>query len=266
MPRSSTTLKDLIDAGFLGVGEELTCVPPRHIGGTRKAHLQADGSIKDDSGSGFRSPFAWAKDVKRRNSNGWDNVTARGEPLAILRQKFASGEKPTGEPPSPGSDPVPVDDSEGDVSGKLRERIMNLAPSDFEALVGEYFRAKGLGDVTVTGRTNDGGIDGHCEIPFISVKVAFQAKRYAASNSVGIEPVQRLSGSMTGRFDRGVLVTTSSYTPAAKGCVQERKAPIALIDGDDLVEEMIRLGQGVKAIPVVRHDVDEDFFADLENK
>ncbi len=143
---------------------------------------------------------------------------------------------------------------------------MNLTPSDFEALVGEFFRAKGLENVTVTGRTNDGGIDGQCEIPFISVKVAFQAKRYAASNSVGIEPVQRLSGSMTGRFDRGVLVTTSSYTPAAKGWVEERQAPITLIDGSDLVEEMIRLSLGVKVVPVVTQEVDEDFFGDLENK
>ena len=241
-------------------------MPPVHVGGPRRAHLQPDGSIMDENGKAFRTPSGWARDVKGRSSNGWDNIIARGETLASFRQKFEDEKKPTEESQSSSSGPETVDDSEVDFSAKLRERIMNLTPSDFETLVGEYFRAKGLGNVTVTGRTNDGGIDGHCEILFINVKIAFQAKRYAASNSVGIEPVQRLSGSMTGRFDRGVLVTTSSYTPAAKGWVEERKAPITLIDGDDLVEDMIQLGLGVKVVPVVTQEVDEDFFADLENR
>ncbi len=109
---------------------------------------------------------------------------------------------------------------------------MNLTPGDFERLVSEYLKAKGFSKAVVTGRSNDGGIDGECEIPFINVKVAFQAKRYTTTNSIGIDPVQRLQGSMTGKFDRGIFITTSNYTSAAKGWVDEAQAQITLINGD----------------------------------
>ena len=152
------------------------------------------------------------------------------------------------------------------IANHILERLRQLSPDQFEVLVGEYLKAKGFSDVQITGKSYDGGIDGYCEIPFINVKVAFQAKRYAANNSVGIEPVQRLQGSMSGGYDRGVFITTSSFTPTATGWVEEAQAQITLVDGEELVKQMIDLGIGVRAIPVVRHELDEDFFADLENR
>ena len=147
----------------------------------------------------------------------------------------------------------------------ILERLKRLSPDQFEVIVGEYLKAKGFSDVQVTGKSYDGGIDGHCGIPFINVKVAFQAKRYAEGNSVGIDPVQRLQGSMSNTYDRGVFITTSNFTSAAKGWVDEAQAQITLIDGNELVRQMVDLGLGVKTIPVVRHEVDEGFFTDLEN-
>lgn len=157
------------------------------------------------------------------------------------------------------------EDTEDDVIGYLRERVLKLDPGEFERLVGEYLKSKGFSNVVVSGRPGDGGIDGECDIPFINVKVAFQAKRYADTNSIGIELVQRLQGSMTGRFDRGIFITTSDYTSAARGWVEEVQAQITLINGDELMKEMIDLGLGVKAVTVVKHEVDENFFTELEN-
>ena len=157
----------------------------------------------------------------------------------------------------------PEDDMEDDIIRYLRERVLKLEPSEFEKLVGEYLKSKGFMNVVVNGRSGDGGIDGECGIPFINIKVAFQAKRYTTANSIGIDPVQRLQGSMTGKFDRGIFITTSNYTPAARGWVEEAQAQITLINGDELMKEMIDLGLGVKAVTVVKHEVDEDFFADL---
>lgn len=159
-----------------------------------------------------------------------------------------------------------VNDGEAGITSSLLERILKLSPDEFENLVGGYLGAKGFLDVEVTGKSYDGGIDGHCGIPFINVKVAFQAKRYATGNNVGIEPVQRLQGSMSNTYDRGVFITTSSFTSAAKGWVDEAQAQITLIDGDELVKQMMELGLGIKVIPVVKYEVDEGFFADLENK
>lgn len=160
---------------------------------------------------------------------------------------------------------LPEDDTEDDIIQYLQERVLKLEPGEFERLVGEYLKSKGFSNVVVSGRSHDGGIDGECGIPFINVKVAFQAKRYTAANSIGIEPVQRLQGSMTGRFDRGIFITTSDYTSAARGWVEEVQAQITLINGDELMKEMIDLGLGVKAVTVVKHEVDEGFFANLEN-
>lgn len=71
---------------------------------------------------------------------------------------------------------------------------------------------------------------------------------------------------MSGRFDRGLFITTSDYTPAARGWVEEVDAQLTLINGDELMKEMLDLGLGVKAVTVVKHEVDEGFFADLESK
>ena len=148
----------------------------------------------------------------------------------------------------------------------MRERVLKLKPDEFEVLVGEYLKTEGFSNIVVTGRSHDGGIDGYCEQSFIDVKVAFQAKRYATGNTVGIDPVQRLNGSLGSSYDRGVFITTSEFTSFAKGWVEEEQVKITLIDGNELVRQMVDLGLGVKTIPVVKHEVDEGFFTDLENR
>ncbi len=333
MARSRVELKDLINAGLLQVGEELTCLSsPERV--SHKANLKADGSIIDDSGKKFGSVSGWASALARGINNrrdGWKYVTARGQKLDFYREQLnsAAESQPStdfenavsegdavSEPvhqdePSEILSPraiepsdvypevnglqveleslksqlssqqlaistlnakienLPIsrseDDPEDSITKYLRERVLKLEPGEFEVLVGEYLKSKGFSNVVVSGRSGDGGIDGECGIPFINVKVAFQAKRYTAANSIGIEPVQRLQGSMTGRFDRGIFITTSDYTSAARGWVEEVQAQITLINGDELMKEMIDLGLGVKAVTVVKHEVDENFFTDLEN-
>lgn len=157
------------------------------------------------------------------------------------------------------------DGTEADIIEKLRDRLLRLSPDEFERLVGEYLKAKGFSNVVITQRSHDGGIDGYCEITFVGVKVAFQAKRYT-SNTIGIDPVQRLQGSITGRYDRGIFITTSDYTPGAREYVENPTVRITLVNGERLLEELTELGLGVKAVTVVKHEVDEGFFADLENR
>ena len=156
--------------------------------------------------------------------------------------------------------------TEGDIIRDLHERVLKMEPDEFERLVGEYLKAKGFSNVVVSGRSHDGGIDGECELPLIDVKVAFQAKRYAVGNNIGIDPVQRLNGSLGSSYDRGLFITTSEFTSFARGWVEEEQVKIALIDGDELVKQMVDLGLGVRTIPVIKHEVDEGFFADLESK
>ena len=152
-----------------------------------------------------------------------------------------------------------------DVRQQLKKRLLKLTPVQFERLLGEYFTAKGCSEVEVTGRSNDGGIDGIAKIQYLKLRIAIQAKRYKPGNNIGIDPVQRLNGSLGNSYDRGVFVTTSSFTSAASGWVQEEQPPISLIDGDALAEDMIELGLGVREIPVVEMQVDEEFFGMFDN-
>ena len=149
---------------------------------------------------------------------------------------------------------------EDNIASALLERIAELSPSGFERLVGELLRAKGFSNVEVTGRPHDRGIDGRCELSFVGLKVAFQAKQYQPQKSVSIGEVHRFQGSLTVGYDRGILVTTSSFSPGAKNFVEEENTQVRLVDGKELVQEMINLNLGVKTVPVVEHQIDESFF------
>ena len=158
------------------------------------------------------------------------------------------------------------DDAERSIAKNLLEQILSLSPKGFEMLVGEYLKAKRFADVKVTGTSHDDGIDGRCTIPFIDVTVAFQAKRYKTDNIVGISPVQRLNGSLGNTYDRGVFITTSSFSSSAKSWIEEERIQITLVDGEELVKQLIELELGIKTVPVVRHEIDERFFDELNDR
>ena len=147
-----------------------------------------------------------------------------------------------------------------DVAGLL-DRIMRLSPEVFEKLVGEFLKAKGFENVEVTGKSHDGGIDGHCYLSFLKINVAFQAKRW--SQNVPVEPVQRLVGSIVGRFERGVFVTTSDYSPAARNWMDETNPPVVALNGVEFAQQLLDLGLGVVRIPIVERRIDEGFFETL---
>ena len=266
------SLAYLIKRGCLNIGEELTCV---HSTGAEAhtAMLDEDGCIRFKDNV-YTSPSGWAGELAGGKSRGgWYYVRrARdGRTLDSIEEDARKKRTPVaGEAGTEPGDPVNslevisshVDHEKSKVgSSELLDRIRQLSPAEFERLVGEFLRAKGFENVIVTGRSNDGGIDGECSMPFVKIGVAFQAKRW--KNNVGSEDVRQLVGSITGKFDRAILVTTSGYTNAATGWVEERNPPIVLIDGKQLVQYLIDLGLGVKEIPQVELAIDEDFFAGL---
>jgi restriction system protein len=118
-------------------------------------------------------------------------------------------------------------------------------------------------EVSVTGRSHDGGIDGIVEIPLLGIKVAVQAKRWA-NQMVGVDLVQRLMGSVqSGRCDRGVFVTTTGFTAGAREVAEDGANRVALIDGEALVKLLVDKGVGIKEKPVVTQELGEDFFQSL---
>ena len=154
-------------------------------------------------------------------------------------------------------------EEERSVHDELLAQLRSLSPVQFEHLIGEYLKAKGLSNVHVTGRTGDGGIDGDGELPFLELRCAFQAKCYAEGNPVGAGPIRNFKGGVVGRYDRGIFITTSSFTPGAREEVDQPGVSIILIDGDELVTQLADLGLGVRTVPVVRRSIDTEFFNSL---
>ena len=110
--------------------------------------------------------------------------------------------------------------------------ILSLPPAGFERLCQRLLRESGFQEVVVTGKTGDGGIDGIGILqinPFVSFKVLFQSKRY--SGSVSVSQVRDLRGAMMGRADKGIIITTGTYTADAKReAVRHGVPPIPLVD------------------------------------
>lgn len=161
-------------------------------------------------------------------------------------------------------DDIPVDDREEWRVSLIRE-LKEMAPSAFERLCQRLLRESGFIEVDVTGRPGDGGIDGNGIIrlgELISFPVSFQCKKYAGN--VPARDVRDFRGAMQGRAEKGLIITTGGFTPAAKEeATRDGAPPIDLIDGGDLVELLKELRLGVKVTERIVEDVEIDvgFFA-----
>ena len=140
--------------------------------------------------------------------------------------------------------------------------IKSLSPEGFERLCQRLLREHGFQNVRVTGRSGDGVIDGEgiLEInPLLSFKVLFQCKRY--QGSVGSGMIRDFRGALVGKADKGIMLTTGSFTMDAKReAVRDGANPIELVDGEKLVRMFEKLELGVK--PRIVYEVDIDFFND----
>jgi restriction system protein len=152
------------------------------------------------------------------------------------------------------------------LNGGWKEHVLQLinqsSPNDFEKLCGRLLRELGFVNVTISGRPNDGGIDGFGVMklgPVLTFHVAFQAKRY--QKPVGSEVIRNFRGSIMGRAEKGIVITTSTFTRAA---MQEAKrdgaTAIDLIDGDQLTDYMKTLKIGIHTKMVEKVIVEKEYF------
>jgi restriction system protein len=158
------------------------------------------------------------------------------------------------------------DDGEGDWKDELLDVVLNAPPDRFERLAQRLLREAGFINTVVTGKTGDGGIDGTgtYRLSLISFTVFFQCKRYAGS--VGAGAVRDFRGAMTGRGDKGLLITTGTFTADAKQeATRDGAPPIDLIDGGALCEllKQYELGVRTKLRQVEQVEVLRDFFVQI---
>lgn len=158
--------------------------------------------------------------------------------------------------------PAP-DTPQADQEMSLITVLRSLSPLGFEKVTQELLRESGFENVEITGGSADGGIDGYGTLevnPFVSFKVLFQCKRYAEGNLVGRSQVGDFRNAMIGRAEKGIIITTSSFTNAATVEANREGAPkIELVDGEKLVKMFQRVELGVKRRTA--YDVDLTYFA-----
>lgn len=145
---------------------------------------------------------------------------------------------------------------------QLRDILLSMEPSAFERLTLRLLRESGFTQVEVTGKSGDQGIDGKGIIRLsgiMSFHMIFQCKRY--KGSVTPSEIRDFRGAMQGRADKGLFITTGSFTAEAKKEATRDGAPaLDLIDGDALVERLKELSLGVKEKIIRDYEVDEEWF------
>jgi restriction system protein len=148
---------------------------------------------------------------------------------------------------------------------QLHKMLLSLEPSAFERLAQRLLRESGFIQVQVTGKSGDGGIDGVgiARINgFLSFHVLFQCKRYQGSVTAG--QVRDFRGAMQGRTDKGLFITTGTFTrDAIKEATRDGAPPIDLIDGEQLVQRLKELGLGVKITMIESVEVDANWFTKI---
>jgi len=148
---------------------------------------------------------------------------------------------------------------------QLHKVLLSLNPAAFERLAQRLLRESGFIQVQVTGKSGDGGIDGVgiARINgFLSFHVLFQCKRYQGSVTAG--QIRDFRGAMQGRTDKGLVITTGTFTrDAIKEATKDGAPPIDLIDGEQLVQRLKELSLGVKITMIESVEVDADWFTKI---
>jgi len=146
----------------------------------------------------------------------------------------------------------------------LHRELMRLAPDAFERLAKRLLRESGFVHVDVTGKSGDGGIDGKGIVKIqgiLSYHVVFQCKRYGDSTPVTAASIRDFRGAMIGRADKGVFITTGTFTrDAIREATRDGTSPIDLIDGEALIDMLKNLKLGVTVRMVEKVEVDKNWF------
>lgn len=155
---------------------------------------------------------------------------------------------------------------EKDLVADILEKVKNQSPLFFEHLVVDLLVRMGYGgsfenSAHVTQYSNDNGIDGVIYEDKLGLdKIYIQAKRW--ENQVSRPKIQEFAGALVGQnANKGVFITTSSYSKEAREYVKGIQQKIVLIDGQELAKYMIEynVGVSVKKEYLVKR-IDNDYF------
>lgn len=206
----------------------------------------------------------WTTTTEGRTATEDDLPALRAEYSRRLREASKS-RRQTEDDEELGGEIVPEEESQ-EWQATLLDELLKMEPDAFERLAQRLLREAGFVNTQVTGRSGDGGIDGtgDYQISLLTFPVYFQCKRY--KGTVGSEKVRDFRGAMAGRGDKGMIITTGTFTSSAKEeATRDGAPPIDLIDGERLCN-LLRdheIGVEVKERVVKDVTVIPDFFSTL---
>lgn len=149
---------------------------------------------------------------------------------------------------------------------ELIEQVKAASPAFFERLVIDLLVAMGYGGSRqdagrAIGKSGDGGIDGIIKEDKLGLDVIYlQAKRW--EGTVGRPEIQKFAGALQGqRANKGVFITSSSYSRDAVEYAGIINSKIILIDGEQLAGLMIDHNVGVSTVGIYElKKLDNDYF------
>lgn len=155
-------------------------------------------------------------------------------------------------------------EEEKDWKSKLLDTMRGMDPSAFERLSQRLLREAGFVKVEVRGKTGDGGIDGVgvLRVNLVSFQIYFQCKRW--KGSVGSKEIRDFRGALQGRADKGLFITTGTFTSqASEEATRDGAIAIDLIDGDRLCDLLKQYELGVKTTMIEQVDINQDWFGSV---
>ncbi len=154
------------------------------------------------------------------------------------------------------------------LSAELLDRVREASPAFFEHLIIELLLAMGYGGTSedagrALGRSGDDGVDGVIDQDPLGVdQIYVQAKRYKDGNSIGSGAIRDFFGALSlKKAQKGIFVTTSSFSASAVQTARDLGSRIVLIDEVQLAKLLIRYNIGCRDEEVIHlKKIDEDFF------
>ena len=154
------------------------------------------------------------------------------------------------------------------LAADLLDRIRISSPAFFETLTVKLLVAMGYGGSLeeagkALGQSGDNGVDGVIDEDQLGLgRIYIQAKRYKEGNAVGPGDIRDFFGALDQhKALKGIFITASTFTSAARATATNLSKRIVLIDGERLAKLMIQFEIGCRASEsIVLKRLDEEFF------
>lgn len=247
--------------------------------GWAKSYLVQAGLLEGTKRAHFRITDQGRQVLKENPSRIDNDYLLRFENFVSFRNRgraSGSSTSPTA-PEAPGLIPTQTPDElvrstirqiEAALTKDLLDRILVAPPVFFEGLIVKLLLGMGYGGSRtdagqIVGKSGDHGIDGIIDQDALGLdRVYIQAKKYSRDNSVSEPEIRAFSGSLgAAKANKGIFVTTSSFTQPARDFAERHPFKIVLIDGEQLAALMIRYSVGARIEETLHlKRIDEDFF------